>query len=190
MVVAFQQLGYLVFIPKYTVKCRNRSAKCYHFAFSKYWKDFFFKKSLFECIHFAALLGVCWLRLAAHFVVWNWEYFLKPGSLSVKFYIVLGAGGFYIFGFDLSRSSVNGLIVVCSERCLADDASMDRIYFSFSFSLPLCLYPLHLSPPLSFAFCSPYLSTSLSFMDFYPSLFLSSFSMHCGAACSPEMQAG
>lgn len=147
---------------------------------------------MFECTHFAALLGARSRRLAALFVVIKSEYFLNPGSLILpsnlrvllKSYMVF----FSVFGFGLSRSSVNRLVVVCSERCLADDASMDCIYFSFSFSLfgmPPLLLSISLLPFLSF-----FGSLNSSFLDVYLSLCLSSFSLVCGAACSPEMQAG
>ena len=127
-------------------------------------------------------------------ILWslNQNPFLNPGSLILpcnlrvllKSYMV----SFTFFCFGLSRSSVNRLVVVCSEQCLADDASMDCIYFSFSFSLS------GMPPPLLFLslllFLSFFGSLISSFMDVYLSLSLTSFSLVCGVACSPEMQAG
>lgn len=83
---------------------------------------------------------------------------------------------------------MNRFVVVFSERCLADDASMDCIYFSFSFSL-FGMPPLLLSISLLLLLIF-FSSLNSSFMDVYLCLSLSSFSLVCGAACSPEMQAG
>lgn len=81
---------------------------------------------------------------------------------------------------------MNRLVVVCSERCLADDASMDCIYVSFFLSgMPPLLLSISLLLFLTF-----FGSLGSSFMDVYLSLCLSSSSLVCGAACSPEMQAG
>lgn len=82
---------------------------------------------------------------------------------------------------------MNRLIVVCSERCLADNASMVCIYFSFSFSI-FGMPPVLLSSSF-LLFLSFFSSLKSSFMDVYLSLSLSSFSV-CGVACSPEMQVG
>lgn len=120
------------------------------------------------------------------------EYFLNPGSLilpsNLRVLLKSSMVSFMFLVFILSRSSLNRFVVVCSEQCLADDASMDCIYFSFSFS-QLGMPPLLLSISL-LLFLSVFSSLNSSFMDVYLSLSLSSFSLVCGAACSPEMQAG
>lgn len=139
------------------------------------------------------LLGACWLRLAALLWSSNRNTFFNLGSLILpsnlrvllKSYMV----SFKFLVYGLSRSSVNRLVVVCSERCLADDTSMDCIYFLFFLSLySECL--LLSSPSLSFSFWAFFSSLNSSFMDVYLSLTLSSFSLVCSAACSLEMQAG
>lgn len=81
---------------------------------------------------------------------------------------------FTFFGFALSRSSTNRLVVVCSEQCLEDDASMDCIYLSFSRSrsgMPLLLLSISLLLLLSFYFCSLLSSLMALYLSFLSSFF-------------------
>lgn len=118
------------------------------------------------------------------------ELFPRPGSLivssnlrvlfffNVKWLLLL----FFFFGFGLSRTSANRLVVGCSEQCLADDAPPP---LSRS-GMPLLLLPISLLLLLSFLFLFT------SFLSYGPDSLSSVllFSVVCGVACSLEMQAG
>lgn len=79
-------------------------------------------------------LLLCWVPVDLDYLfLSSSQHFSNPGSHPSDLRALLKPCLVsFPFQFGMSRASVNRSVVVCSERCLAEDASMNCIYFSLS----------------------------------------------------------